>query len=229
MAFKRRYGSRLKRRAFGRKRYGGSLYRKRYRRVSTMRNVEKKYSANNDWTAETMDDYTAPSTNFNMLRLGAGTDSNTRVGLRVFSKYLVMRFHTEQSSSISIDSFRVDLWMDKQPDATNPSWTDLYYTGSTATDCILAPKKDQAQYRFKLLKSKTFSDRTLLTSTTGPVSAGGQHNWKWFVRTNKMLSYNSSAAGNPNRGCNLFLIAWSTTTTNTPKIYCYAMHCFTDM
>lgn len=196
--------------------------------MSSMR-VEKKYATGNDWSAETMDSVTnTPSTNFNLLRTTGGTGADQRIGLRLFAKYLMLRFHTESSASNSIESFRVDLWMDKQPDATNPAWTDLYVLGNTDTDNLCAPTKDQARQRFKLLKSKIFSDKTLLASTTGPVSAPSQHNWKWYVPLNKALSYNTTGAANPNRGCNIFLIAWSDVAANTPKIWAMTQFCFTD-
>lgn len=194
--------------------------------------AEKKYVTNNDWSAETLDTVgNTPSTNFNTMRLAAGTGPDQRIGLKVYAKYIVAKLLVEQSTSINFDTYRIDVWMDKQPNATNPGWTNLYSTGGAATDFdnITAITSDVSRNRFRLLKSKVVTERALLTSTTGPTVGPNQRFWKWYIPIKKQIRYASTGAGNPDSGCNIFFIGWSTAGSDTPKVYMTTQFCYTDI
>lgn len=191
---------------------------------------EKKYSFQNVWTAETMDNVAGtPSVAFAMLNTAQGVNQSQRIGLRVLAKHLKMRFVVEASSAQSLCNYRIDLWKDTQPDGANPVWATLYVAGTTDTDNIVAPVQDTARSRFQLLKTHRAPLRSLLASTTGPVSSPEAEHFDFYLPLNEVIKYNATAAANPDGGSNYFLVGWSDVGANTPKVWAMTEFCFTDV
>lgn len=192
--------------------------------------TETKYIANNDWTAETLDDrVTGASFNFNMLRLAQGTATNQRIGSQVFAKGLMIKFLTKGSTGVSSEFNRIDFWMDLQPSAASPTWGSLYDGGATRVDEINASIAETSRKRFKLLRSFVFDHQQYLMTTTGPIITQGSHIKKlWIPLKGRRLHYDGTGAGNPDGGCNVFAVAWGTLNASTTTIYMTSLFSFND-
>lgn len=199
---------------------------------------EVKYSFNNDWSAETLDDsVTGASTNFNMLRLTQGISNAQRIGNRVTPKGLSIKLLAEGSSAQSFEFDRIDFWLDTQPNASNPTWFSLYQPLTTRTDEINAPVLEAARERWKLLRSIPFNVRTVSTVALSAIATPGLYQKTIYLDLKKiqkkfklppMLNYSAAAAQNPDGGFNIFAIGWGTISANTTKVYMASNFSFTD-
>lgn len=190
---------------------------------------EIKRYVDQTWTAETLDAAGSASFNFTMNNLAQGVNYNQRVGDKVFSKSFYIKGILEGSTGVNYANYRIDLIQDRQPAATNPGWTDIYLGGgATDKDNLNAVLNPNNRQRFRIMKTIKGPLLSYLESTTGPTSTPGVKHFKMFVKTNKFMRWNNTAASTPNDGVRYFLVGWSDLNANVPKAYVQVEHRYSD-
>lgn len=191
-----------------------------------------------DWSAETIDDYTAPS-RLMPLEIPQGVTQSTRAGNKVFIKRLFIKMKFEGSASQNLASIKLAVVKDLQPMAQYAGaltaaqlWYIIWQDTGNATHNMLALPNPGYKDRFKIIKNMGVP-----MQPQGAYWDTGAANPRFVPNTtfldvsipiNEMVTYQGSATGQPVAGCNYYVFAWSDTNANTTKVWASTRVYFTD-
>jgi len=173
------------------------------------------------WQTETIDDYVSPSLN-NLIQIGQGDTISNRTGNKIFLKYLMVRGWIRGSNTAGVRTpVRLAFILDKQANAGNVAWTDVYQSLANVNTNMAAMPNLGNSSRFKILKDKTFD---IEYSTGGGKSL---YYFKFKIPVNKIVTYVNANAAVPATN-NVCALAWSTLTADTPQLSMVTRAYYTD-
>jgi len=173
------------------------------------------------WSSETLDDYVSPSLS-NLIQIGQGDLISNRQGNKIFLKYIMVRGWLVGSATAGVRTpVRISIVLDKQPNAANAAWADVYQSHANVNLNMNAQPNFGNSSRFKILKDKTFN---IEYSTGGGSSL---QMFKFKVPVNKYVTYVNQNAAVPATN-NVLALGWSTLTANTPQVTMVARAYYTD-
>lgn len=195
---------------------------------------EKKHLVTPFWIAETMDAYTAPSIDGTSFLLTQGVGFNQRVSESVRIKYVSYKYHIEASGGITQNNVTICWVLDRQPyvaSATSkPAWGNVFANGGDATVNLNPILNPTSRDRFKILRTKRYA----LSATAAYLDSGGVvHiapavvNDEVFIKVNDIVRYSGTDL-QPVSGPQVWCMAWSDLTANTPKIWMMSDTCWVD-
>lgn len=168
--------------------------KKRYTSTSKIQNVQKqirRLAIATKPELKYLDSAVAPHTGVSNVAyiqllntLVQGTGDQERVGRQVTNKYLSIRIpfiFTAPSAFISANA-RIILFIDHQPEASTPSWPDIFQNNT-----INAFRNLEKEKRFTILKSRTLNFETGSDPTTST-----SYYLKWNVRLRCKSLYDST-------------------------------------
>lgn len=200
---------------------------------------ETKYFDDYEWSAETIDLYTAPSLMLNTMLIPQGVGAGQRLGNRIFMKRLFIRLMFEGSASQQYSSVRFAVVRDSQPMVQlsvgrTPAqlWSDIWTDTGNATSNMVTTTNIANNKRFKVIRNEA-----LPMVPTGayydPTAANPRYvpDTKFLdvnIPVNEMITYQGSSNLNPIAGANFYVFAWSDTNANTTKVWASTRLYFTD-
>jgi len=166
-------------------------------------------------------------------QIGQGVTGGTRVGDQIFAKRLTVRGNISQNATAVFERAVVCFILDSQPAAGVPGFTDVFQGGLPLdTDYFNPILNDDKRRRFKILKMLRWPlmwQAAVQAVGGGSILASPQsHAWECSMPINRKISYNESA-GAPYMGGEIYMFAWSDSTSNLPFLDASGFLSYTDV
>ncbi len=173
------------------------------------------------WSAETIDDATAPSIYSFFTQIVQGDTSGTRQGDMIRVQKVVIRLWLEPSTSLSYSTVNLAVLLDCEPGIGAPAMNEVFQGGLSTSKGYHAaiPNYDKrSRFLFKQREAVPMVWSAAYWNGTSAVVSARPVTLTLEIPVNRIVKYDGTSA-RPYSGCELMLFAWSDVTANTPKAY----------
>lgn len=191
---------------------------------------EMKMLTTNPWSAETLDDTTAPSIS-HLCGVTQGDLISQRTGNQIEVKSIHVKMLVRSSGGVLLNQCRVDLVEDREPGMGAPTWASIYGAGPYAAqmDTLNAHLNTDAMSRFKVWRTRRFYLQANAVYDTLSTKIANKGEFEdFYIRFAKTKTLKYSGTGAVYQGSTFYIVGWSDVIANTPTAWVNARVSFYD-
>lgn len=214
-----------------------ALVRAVAKRIERQNPVEVKILNDYEWSAETLDDYKAPSLAAAFMQIPQGSQIYARTGNQVYLKGLQLKMKLIGSPSQQDAGVCVAVVEDLEPNARGADtaanlWAKVWDDTGNVDNNMVSMVNPAYRKRFRIRK-QWYLDMTPTGAYYDPIA--GNARWvartvflKHYVKIDKRVDYGSNITADPISGSNFYVFAWGATNANTTQVWLGSRLSFKD-